>query len=116
MISKEEFIRIINRLKETDEIKNKVNDLIRNSTDSIISDFTEAGSLMICHEDIVVKLLEKMFNDGETLSYWIYELGYGKKYKAGCISDENGDIDISTTEKLYEYLIEVKRESTREIS
>ena len=116
MISKEEFIRIINRLKETDEIKNKVNEIIRNSTDSMISDYTDAGSLMICHEDIVLKLLEKMFNDTDILSYWLYELDYGKKYKAGCISDENGDIDIATPDKLYDYLIGVQYESTREVS
>lgn len=105
MISKEGFVEIINRLRETDDIKNKVNEIFRNSTDSKLIDCLEASSLMICHEDIVVKLLEIIFNDHEILSYWLYELDYGRKYTEGCISDENGNIDISTLEKLYEYLV-----------
>lgn len=105
MISKEEFVEIINRLKETDDIKNKVNEIFRKSTDSKLTGYLEASSLMICHEEIVVKLLEIIFNDYETISYWLYELDYGRKYTDGCISDEAGNIDISTPEKLYEYLI-----------
>ena len=105
-ISKEKFIRIIKRLKETEKIKNEIDKIIKESTDCIISDFTNASSLMICHEDIVISLLEIMFDVGETISWWIYDLEYGKKYEDGCITEEDGTIiDLSTTEKLYDYLV-----------
>lgn len=46
----------------------------------------------------------------ENIDYFIYELDYGRKYEPGMITDENGhDIDFSSAEKLYDYLIgEVK--------
>ncbi len=105
-ISKEEFIRIMKRLEETEKTKNEIDKIIKESTDCIISDFTNAGSLMICHEDIVIRLLEIMFNDEDTISWWIYDLEYGKKYKDGCITEKDGTIiDVSTAEKLYDFLV-----------
>lgn len=106
MISKESFIEIIERLKETDNIKNQVNKIIRTSTDTNISDFTEAGSLMICHEDLVVKLLENIFDDNDTISYWLYERNYGRDYQKGDIIDNGKKVDLSTPGKLYDYLIQ----------
>lgn len=109
MITKKEFVEIINRLKETDELKNKINSLIRESTDCMITDFTEAGSLLICHEDIVVKLLENMFNDTDTISWWLYDRDYGRKFKIGDIYYNDGyKPDLTTAEKLYDYLLEEK--------
>lgn len=82
MISKEFFVKIINRLRETDDIKNKIDELIRSSTEVKMSDYTQDTSLMICHEDIVVDLLQSIFEDNEdVLGYWLYECDYGRSYK-----------------------------------
>ena len=80
--------------------------IIRTSTDTNISDFTEAGSLMICHEDLVVKLLENIFDDNDTISYWLYERNYGRDYQKGDIIDNGKKVDLSTPGKLYDYLIQ----------
>ena len=105
MISKEKFVEIINRLKSCTELQNKINDLFRDNIDNKEMDFINAGSICIGHESVVVYLLERMF-DTDMISYFIYELDYGKKYKAGCVLDENmNEIDLSTAEKLYDYLI-----------
>ena len=72
--------------------------------DAIITDFFNASSLMISHESTVVKLLENMFCDTGTLSWWLYELDYGKNFKIGDLTDNGVDIDISTPDKLYDYL------------
>lgn len=85
MITREEFIKIINRLKETDDFVHEVNDKARNLKDAVMSDFFNAMSLSISHEDLVVKLLENMFNDTDIISWWIYELDYGKQYKRRCM-------------------------------
>ena len=104
MISKEKFVEIINRLKNYNELQNKINDLFKDNIDNKEMDFMNAGSICIGHESVVVYLLERMF-DTDMISYFIYELDYGEKYKAGCVLDENmNEINLSTAEKLYDYL------------
>ena len=106
MISKEKFVDIINKLQKVDNFVNETNEKARQLNYSVISDFFNASSLSISHETIVVELLENIFEEWNVLSWWIYELDYGRKYKNGCISDKNGNIiDLSTAEKLYDYLI-----------
>ena len=107
MIIKTEFISIIDKLREVNDFVDNTNNNARKLNDAIISDFFNASSLSISHEIIVVQLLENMFNDTDILSWWLYDLDYGRKFKIGCIQDENGqDIDLSTADKLYDYLVE----------
>lgn len=105
IISKDKFIEIINRLKSYDELQNKINDLFKENIDNKEMDFMNAGSICIGHESVVVYLLERMF-DTDMISYFIYELDYGERYKKGCVLDENmNEIDLSTAEKMYDYLV-----------
>lgn len=109
MISKKEFIEIIEKLKEVNDFVNETNTKARKLNEAIISDFFNAMSLSISHENIVVELLENIFNDTDILSWWLYELDYGRKYEKGVFRDENDiEIDISTAGKLYDYLIKGK--------
>ena len=106
IISKEKFVEIINRLKSYNELQNKIDDLFKDNIENRERDFMNAGSICVGHESVVVKLLEKMF-DTDIISYWIYELNYGKEYTDGCVLDENmNEIDLSTAEKLYDYLVQ----------
>lgn len=107
MITKNKFVEIIDRLREASDFVDETNDRARKLNDAIISDFFNASSLSISHESIVLELLENMFNADDTLSWWIYELNYGREYKDGIIQDVNGrNIDLSTAEKLYDFLID----------
>lgn len=107
MISKGQFVKIINRLKDTNDFVEETNDKARKLQDAIESDFYNTMSLSISHESIVVELLENMFNDRDYISWWLYDLGYGRDYKDGCIQDADGKIiDLSTAEKLYDFLVE----------
>lgn len=107
MITKQEFVEIIERLRNYNDLQEKINNLFDDLIDNKEQDFCNAGSICIGHETIVVKLLENMFNDNDIISWWIYELDYGTSYKKGCIVDKDGkEIDLSTAEKLYDYLID----------
>lgn len=106
MISKKEFVEIIERLKNYNDLQDKIDDLFKSNIDNKEMDFMNAGSICIGHESVVVELLENMF-DTDMISHWIYELDYGRKYKDGYVQDGEGNIiDLSTLEKLYDYLIE----------
>lgn len=105
-LSKEEFVDIIERLREANDLVDKVDELFRKSRENLELDFCNGAGLQISHEPIVVKLLEKLMEDkGDDIGYFIYELDYGRKYNEGDITDKDGNnIDLSTAEKLYDYL------------
>ena len=120
MITKQEFVDIIEKLKQVNDFVDETNKKARELNDAIISDFFNASSLSISHETIVVELLENMFNDKDYLSWWLYDLDYGRKFKIGYLQEKRDgktvNIDLSTAEKLYDYLIQnLEREETNEI-
>lgn len=97
MISKEEFIKTINDLKKTTEFLEKLK--------------VDLPELCFIHEENVINLLEKIFKDEVTISWWIDDLDYGQKYKNGCLKDMHGNaIDVSTADKLYDFLIKNLKE------
>lgn len=105
MITKQQFVDIINKLKEVNDFVEETNNNVRKLNNALISDFFNASSLSISHETIVVDLLNHIFNDEDIISWWIFELNYGRNYKKGCFTEADGtEIDVSTAEKLYEYL------------
>lgn len=106
MISKEKFIEIIKRLRDYNDLQNKIQDLFRDSIENQEQDFANAGSICIGHETIVVELLENMFNDKDTISWWLFERDYGRDVLATDVQDNDGKyIDLTTPEKLYDYLL-----------
>lgn len=104
LVNKNDFIEIINRLKDYRNLQDKINDLFKDLLDNKEQDFCNAGSICIGHESVVVKLLEDMF-ETDLLSWWIYELDYGKEYKPGCLTEDDMEIDVSTADKLYDVLM-----------
>lgn len=107
IISKEEFVDIINRLQQVNDFVNETNKKARELDDAIISDFFNASSLSISHETTVVRLLKMMFNDHDDLiSWWIYEKDYGRKKEIRLWDGCSNEIDLSTAEKMYDYLVQ----------
>ena len=108
LISREEFVKCIDRLREATDLVNKIDNLMRESRDNIENDFMNASALQITHEQIVIDLLEKLTHDDEIysdISYFIYELDYGREYEPGMVKDNDGnELDFSTAGSLYDYL------------
>ena len=107
ILGKREFADCINRLKEASDLKEKVDKLFRESRSNMEEDICNVASLQISHESIVVSLLKKIMNDKHNdIDYFIYELDYGRKYEHDYVKDANGNnIDFSTAESLYDYLV-----------
>lgn len=105
IIYKDEFLKIIDRLERYNECQDKIQDLFNDLIDNIENDFCNAGSICIGHESVVVKLLEAMF-ETDLISWWLYEMEYGRKIDSESLIDENNvAVDVTTPEKLYDYLI-----------
>lgn len=104
-LSKEQFVKVIDKLKAANDLQNKIQDLMYEADDNIDHDFMNAASLMINHEDSVVQLLQVIMNDkDDDIPYFIYELDYGRDYIPGCYTIYGENVDISTAEKLYDLL------------
>lgn len=106
MLSKQQFIDIINHIKQVNDFVNETNTRAKKLNDSIISDFYNTMSLAITFEDDLVKVMENMFNT-DLINWWIYELNFGENFKLGCIIESDGITkpDLSTLDKLYDYLV-----------
>jgi len=105
MITKKHFVNIINHLKEVNDFVNETNAKAQELHDNIISDFFNASSLSISFEDDLVNVLEDMFNT-DLIGWWLYELDYGKKFEIEYLEENGFKPDLSTAEKLYDYLVE----------
>lgn len=104
-MTKEKFVKIIDEIKELHEYKEDLYAINRKyNFDSDISFPTL--------ENTVVTLLEEIMHNpvydeiGSDISYFIYDLDFGKDWEPGMILDKDGnDVDHSTAEKLYDDLI-----------
>ena len=104
-MTKERFCKIINKLKTASDIKEQVNEIYRNSRENIDNDFMNAAALQINHELIVIELLKEIMHDEyDYIHYFIYELDYGREWTPNSITCDGESIDISTPEKLFDYL------------
>ena len=62
-LMKQEFVDILDRLREATELVDKVEELFRGSRKNLECNFCNGVGLQISHEGIVVKLLEKLMQD-----------------------------------------------------
>ena len=113
MITKEKFCKIINEIKRMHEYEDELYKLGRKYDNDSEIRFPTL-------EDTVVSLLEYATccptdeKYGSDISYFIYELDFGRDWEPGMIVDREGnDIDFSTAEKLYDYLKKVYEERTQ---
>lgn len=104
MITKERFIITLTELKQLDEDIEGVHKALK----KLDSDF--GGFYIGRLSTLIIGLLEASTNDTDSfLSYWIYELDWGKKWKKGTVTSKEGkDIKLKTMDDLYNYIIEVK--------
>ncbi len=114
MISKKKFVEIINRLKSYSELQDKINDLFKDNIDNKEMDFMNAGSICVGHETVVLDLLENMFDDYDMLKCWIYECEYGTAFGLGDLEIDGVQTDLSTAEKLYDYLVKCMKNNQKD--
>lgn len=97
-IDKKRFVKSINALKELNSLYNDLYSLgidvtNCNKLSDIESEFTNL--LCECCNDT---------NDNDTITYFMYDLNFGKDYYDGCITDNGNNINLSTIDKLWEYI------------
>ena len=106
MISKETFIKTMERLESLDNKMSKVDDAMR----EIDSDF--CGFYITEPFDIVINLLEEMFNDTKTnwISYFVFERDWLHKFELGDIEIGGYSVVIKNWGDVYDFLISEMRD------
>lgn len=96
MLTYEQFEKYIEAIRSNYHRLNEIGEVLR--WDDVF-ELSMAGD--------VIGLLEHIFRDkDEWISYWVYEKDFGLDWEEGCAIEADGtDIDLSTTEKLYDFLI-----------
>lgn len=96
MICLKQFKRFLNKIVRSNERIERISELLGRA---------EALYETSCMDE-AIRMLEILCNDdSEMISYWAWELDFGRKWKPGCVTDSDGtDIKLETAEDLYHYL------------
>ena len=106
LISKQTFVKIMNTMRDREDLVVKLNDVIREYKTTLNEDFLDGNALVIGGEEEILELLEILMKDScSDISYFMWEIDFGRDYEPGCFTDNGQNIDISTAEKLYDYLV-----------
>lgn len=111
-MTKERFCEIIRELEAAEALQRKVAAAIRQYNNLIHSNYIDPYGMIVSHDYYVVQcLLAEIMEDlNGDIDYFCDELDYGKKFNIGDVVDDHlGTPDISTPEKLYDFLV-IQRE------
>lgn len=98
-MTKQEFNKILTELQSTNEAANAIDNALR----KLSPDF--GGISFGRYENLLVETLELYFKDKSLwISYFIYELDWGRKYKDGCVTSRGRNIPLKTIDDLYDLL------------
>lgn len=111
LISKQTFVKIINVMRDREDLVVKLNDIIRDYKVTLHDDFLDGNALVIGGEEEILELLEILMRDtcGD-ISYFMWEIDFGRDYEPGCITHDDKNIDLSSADKLYDYLVKINFE------
>lgn len=107
IFTKEEFVEVMNQIEKYNKFDCDLFKLFLNYGEGANS--PTLPSL----ESALVRTLEKMFEQdsvnfhgyGSDISYYCYELDFGKEWQPGMVTYGGEDINLSDAEHLYDYLV-----------
>lgn len=112
MITKEQFIYYIGEIKtlieKSDMLSKALADFDSCRDFGGFSNFRAIDALVSLLEDVMGE--ERSTEYPTNISYFIYDLEFGSKWTEDSIQESDGTpIDISTADKLYDYLVKVEQ-------
>ena len=103
-ISSEKFCEALDQLEAASRLKDRINHEIRLAMPPN-QDFMDGAGMAVDHEQLVVDLLELLTNDKDNwISWWCWEIDYGREYTEGSVTYKGEIVDLSTKQKLYALL------------
>lgn len=100
VLSKETFLETLNQIKTHRVLSLKLSDTLEQLTEDCRCD----ALIYSRYENLVVKILSEIFKT-DLISYFIYELDFGKNWCRDCSSDFEEVTALFSAERLYDFLI-----------
>lgn len=102
-INKDQFVAILNDIAEIEEMCEEIEWIFdKYNCRDFRSGYAYYDHKMIDH---MINILDACTNEDNWVNYWVNELECGKKWNPDTVVDPQGNsIDISTPEKLYDFL------------
>lgn len=100
VISKKEFVKACANIATMTKQLLKV-------CDALQCDFSAGFEWLDNYMNLLISIF-KNYGFDEDVEYFIYDLDCGEKYYEGCFRVDNKNIDISTPEKFYDYMVDHK--------
>ena len=95
MISRETFKKVINALQEYQQKETAI--------------YRQGLDLMEVTEDLIgaifILLKDSTNDETELISYFCYDLDFGKDWHEGCVIEDEEDLKLQTVDDLYDVLI-----------
>lgn len=105
-MTKELFVRALDELRDSEDLVEKIADLIYDYNCKYGSDFPEKYGMVLQHIDVLVELLAtSMGDDGDLISWWCYEKNFGRDFYPGDLVNNGREISLRTAEELWNYLV-----------
>lgn len=106
LISKEEFVQIINGLQRTKDFIQGLDAIIGAYCGRTREETSNGADILFKHKNDVLLLLKKLMKDKHLwIDYYINGIDFGRNYKDGMAKDKFGrNVDLSSAEKLYELI------------
>ena len=114
ILREKEFCELLSKLRKRQEIIEEMEKIKQRGYKELGDEYISYSTPEV-DDSLIIRILDRMFNT-DMISYWCWELNYGREYKDGDIREVNGEtIDISSLDKLYKYLVkEIKRSEEKE--
>lgn len=112
--TRDEFVSIIDRMTDTRDFTRMTDRALVDARSRGIPtapDFFSLSAVTSGWEQELVDAMSRMFmDDGEggmdgTLSWWLYELDFGRDWKPGLMSYRGEDVDLHDAGALYDFLV-----------
>ena len=110
-MNKEKFCTIMEEWHEGYRLQRKIANAVRQYNSITYNDFPEPYGMVCTHEFTVLELLAEIMDDQhDDIRYWCDDLEYGERYTPGDVVVDGNEIELRTSEQLYDFLVWQKEE------
>lgn len=123
MLSKEEFVKYINRMKDANQCELDILEASRPWVKKgVLFEYVSVGTGYLAESmiDLMTKLMDLPDNE-DIISYWCWELEFGEKWTERCIEDRKlpechkyRNPVLKTVDELYDYCVFLSEEYSKE--